>query len=799
MSQPLPLRRLAALLFTDIVGYSALTERNEKLTLELVDEHRRAVRALLPSYGGTEVKTTGDGFLLEFGSVISALECAVEIQTLQFERNLSLPEERRLQIRIGAHLGDIMDSERDRFGNEVNVTARIESLSRPGGIAITKPVADQMSGKLDLPLRSLGKRKLKNLTNLPEIFQVVMPWESEKRSFRNSIGRMLAQRKTDTSFFAWEGRLLTAQVLGVLALIGWVAVETVSPPGSRGPRAVTPLPAAERFELPNHWQYALGSDPKASGWKKFSPTDTPELVDEIKGDYQLKLEFELEGAPALEHPSLLLGLISDSHRAYLNGRFIGGSERFSDLANYSIDPTTLRAEGTNTLVIRAHTRPSLTPGLYRLPGVAPFLGEFSDVSKLIAKNEFSYRVLQSIFLTVSILVAFASLGYSFIRRNQLRFQYYSLFLFFGTVGLSFYNAYVISALDFPLYRFLKIMAFAGSSFALLSSALHVRGNRRAEIANNAGAILFGVLTWVALLGQDLLPSQFLVRYQAAYAVATIYTLAWTLSLLGTFILERLRASREVDAAGSRANDRTLVLGFGAVLGLMGFATVWRSGFSDSGHDQIRFASMIYPFAFALLVFLNGMIDYVGKSVRMAYKQKKDDLLLSIASLLSESTDPETTIHAIQKKITSFLGATRSTIYLAEEKEGVRFLKATYVEGNAETKRRVESTVLPSTGVIGYCVKNRTALWVEDIAKDPRFQSTTAGREAKTSYQTGSFIVIPLLFRQKLLGVITLADRADGKPFPREDFCLLHLAAKDLATILEQMQAQEPAAKLRLVA
>ncbi len=792
MPQALPSRRLAALLFTDIVGYSTLTERNEKATLELVEEHRRAVRALLPNYGGSEVKTTGDGFLLEFSSVIAALECAIEIQTAQFERNLTLPEERRLQIRIGAHLGDIMDSERDRFGNEVNVTARIESLARPGGIAITQPVADQMQGKLELPLRSLGKRKLKNLTSSPQIFQIVMPWETETTSIRKTIARFLSEQKTSSSFFAWEGRLLTAQVVGVIALIGWVATAILRP------STQVTSPELTRYILPDAWQYALAKEPNSNtGWKEFDPAASPEIRDELNGDYLLRLEFR--GAPEYKHPSLLVGLVSDSHRAYLNGQFIGGTERFSDVAHYSFDPSLVRKDTANTLLIKANTRLSLTPGIYPLSGTPPFLGEFSDVSAIVQSNELSYRVLQSVFLAVSLVIAFAGLGYSFIRRNQLKFQYFSLFLFLGTLSLSFYNSYVINALDYPAYRLIKVLTFGLSSFALFSSSLHSRGLRRSEVANNAAAIGFGIITSAFLVGKPLLPSAFVPRYDAAYLVATLYTIGWVMLLLASQVREWVRRSREVPVSAVRRGDHVLVLGFGLVLALIGTATSWHPGFSESQHDRIRFASLLYPFAFALLVLFNGVIDYVSKSIRIAYKQKKDELLLAIGTLTSEGTDSPETIYAIQQKITSFLGATRSTIYLAEEKDGVRFLKATYVQGSAETKRRIESTVLPETGVIGTCVKNRAPLWVEDIAKDPRFQGTTATRESPSSYRTGSFIVIPLIFRQRLLGVITVADRADGKPFPREDFCLLHLASKDLAALLGNVHVDEPAAKLRLVA
>src|SRR5215813_1355308 len=101
-------RKLAAIMLTDMVGYSALAQRNEALALELLEEHRGVVRGLLPRHGGREVKTTGDGFLIEFSSALAAVQCAVTIQQTLHERNGASPPERQVHIRIGIHVGDVV-------------------------------------------------------------------------------------------------------------------------------------------------------------------------------------------------------------------------------------------------------------------------------------------------------------------------------------------------------------------------------------------------------------------------------------------------------------------------------------------------------------------------------------------------------------------------------------------------------------------------------------------------------------------------------------------------------------------
>src|SRR6266849_9188534 len=101
-------RKLAAIMFTDMVGYSALSQRNEALALQLLEEHRGLLRGLFPKHQGTEIKTTGDGFLVEFASALAAARCAIEIQRTLATRNLSVSPERQLHVRIGIHIGDVV-------------------------------------------------------------------------------------------------------------------------------------------------------------------------------------------------------------------------------------------------------------------------------------------------------------------------------------------------------------------------------------------------------------------------------------------------------------------------------------------------------------------------------------------------------------------------------------------------------------------------------------------------------------------------------------------------------------------
>ncbi len=156
-------RRLAAVMFTDIVGYSSLTQKNERLALELLEEHRRIVRPIVTRHNGQEIKTIGDAFLIEFPSALEATECAVEVQRSLCDYNQQSDEARRVHIRIGIHLGDIIRQQNDVLGDAVNIASRIEPLAEPDGVCISQQVYDQVRNKIGCPTENLGPRQLKNI------------------------------------------------------------------------------------------------------------------------------------------------------------------------------------------------------------------------------------------------------------------------------------------------------------------------------------------------------------------------------------------------------------------------------------------------------------------------------------------------------------------------------------------------------------------------------------------------------------------------------------------------------------
>ncbi len=156
-------RTLAAILAADVVGYSRLMGEDEAGTARAVRERRDAAAPIVRGFGGRLVKTTGDGVLLEFPSVVAAVECAVLMQKMMAERNAALPEAKRLVYRMGANLGDVLIEGDDIIGDGVNVAARLEGICEPGGVCVSGSAYEHVQGRVAADFADLGEQRLKNI------------------------------------------------------------------------------------------------------------------------------------------------------------------------------------------------------------------------------------------------------------------------------------------------------------------------------------------------------------------------------------------------------------------------------------------------------------------------------------------------------------------------------------------------------------------------------------------------------------------------------------------------------------
>src|SRR6516164_3618021 len=163
-------RRLAAIVCADVAGYSRMMGLDEAGTHAAFKAHRGAIHPIILNHGGRVVKNTGDGFLLEFASIVGATEAAIAMQTLMAERNHHLPADRAMQFRLGVHMGDVIADEDEVFGDDVNIAVRLEAVASPGGLAISGKAYGEASKHLSLPLVEAGPHRFKNIKDPVDVW-----------------------------------------------------------------------------------------------------------------------------------------------------------------------------------------------------------------------------------------------------------------------------------------------------------------------------------------------------------------------------------------------------------------------------------------------------------------------------------------------------------------------------------------------------------------------------------------------------------------------------------------------------
>ncbi len=211
-------RKLAAIMFTDMVGYSALSQRDDKLALELLEEHRELLRKIFPQFNGTEIKTIGDAFLVEFNSALEAAQCAIEIQRKLAHRNADAPSDRQIELKIGIHIGDVVHRGGDVYGDGVNIASRIEPLAGAGGICVSMDVERQIRNAVETRFEKLGPTELKNISVPMELFRIVLPWE---RSAPPTVKTENRKPKSETIINPATRWIWVAAILLILIGVGW--------------------------------------------------------------------------------------------------------------------------------------------------------------------------------------------------------------------------------------------------------------------------------------------------------------------------------------------------------------------------------------------------------------------------------------------------------------------------------------------------------------------------------------------------------------------------------------------------
>lgn len=241
-------RKLAAIMFTDIVGYSTMVHSDESFALQLLEEHRDIIRPFFKEFDGREIKTAGDSFLTEFLSALGATECAIRIQSALYERNEQVTDERKINIRIGIHLGDVIEKDNDVFGDGVNIAARIEPLAPAGGICISEDIWRQVQNKLEYGTFKMERKILKNIDLPFRIYAIDLPWLKKENTkttgnWQGKIGVILKFRNPFTIGFG----------LALLAVLSFIIFNIPLSQTSFKEYTIHPLTSFEGIELNPSW------------------------------------------------------------------------------------------------------------------------------------------------------------------------------------------------------------------------------------------------------------------------------------------------------------------------------------------------------------------------------------------------------------------------------------------------------------------------------------------------------------------------------------------------------------------
>src|SRR5216684_2148728 len=167
-------RKLTAILCADVYGYSRLMGEDEEATLSTLSSYRKLIDSLIEQHHGRFVNSAGDSVLAEFASVVNAIQCAVEIQTMLKTENANIASDRRMEFRIGVNSGDVMVDGEQIYGDGVNVAARLERLADPGGICVSRTVHENIRNKLALGYRDLGAQQVKNIAEPERVLRVML-------------------------------------------------------------------------------------------------------------------------------------------------------------------------------------------------------------------------------------------------------------------------------------------------------------------------------------------------------------------------------------------------------------------------------------------------------------------------------------------------------------------------------------------------------------------------------------------------------------------------------------------------
>ncbi len=570
--------------------------------------------------------------------------------------------------------------------------------------------------------------------------------------------------------------VLTLTAVGVLTFHQYEGRLAPSVPGLR-------RPAAQPFvDLTSGWEYALAPDGgKADNsvegaslhWEPFDPASPSDFGDKIEGHYWLRRAFD--SAPPLTSPSLVLGLVASYHRTFLNGKFIGGSDYWEHVAHYPIDPSLLHGDRPNWIVVKAHTRKVLRPGILKLDHIGLGIGEYGEIQRAIQNDTMEFFVLRTVYLVITFLTSLLCLFYWAFRRERKYLVYFSLYLMSGTALLLYYNFYVITALDYAFYHYLKTFALGGAAFILGSAFACLFGVKLWETAANFLGGAYLLTTFLVLVPGEHTVTQFVSRWEGSFKVAVWALGAWlipALGLLGKEVWTTVREKRRIGHKIVYGSILCLSAGFTLVLLLQNAEWIGHKG--SLYNSMVTRVGVSHSFLFSLVLLVMTSLEHIRAGKRLEFELEKDRFNLDLVRDLALADDMNGMVHIILEKMCRLVGCERATLYLVENETKNRFLEASYIFGDKSATKLVQRILSPERGLIGKVIASRKPVLVTGAEDLP----DSEGRD----YKTKSCLLVPLVLEKQFVGILTVADPKDGRPLTRRHLDTVSAICKDLVLV-----------------
>jgi hypothetical protein len=653
----------------------------------------------------------------------------------------------------------------------VNIAARLEPLASAEGICFSKAFYDlvKINWSADR-FTSMGFHHLKNISHPVELYKFNFPWDIKAQNQFDIVGRFF---KSLLSFEMWP---LVSLFTVCIAFLGLIFFEAFMPQFQVDVSKDHP-----HINLSENWQYSI----KLNEWQPFNPKQSWQYADSIKGPFSLMTEFVSD--QTFTEPSMILGLIPEVHRAYLNGQFIGGSDHHSDLAIYTFNPDLIKkAPEKNVILINATSRSSLNPGLTTLSGYEPQVADYSVVNALHSKYYFKFYILKNIFFVFSFIIFILSLIYAVYLKNKNEIFYSSLFLLLGCLHFAYYNPWVSSTFDYQFLRFLRLNSIVLATFVLISGYLSLRQFKKMAILNNVVAVVVSSCLFIILNFSEFRQSEeFVSIYNWCLLAGFTYGVVFSISAVFKEIVNRIEFSKKRETLEVYCFLAFMILSLSSYLGAFknGKSEIF---FSASARTFFNDFGIFITFVFAMVRITLAVFEFTKQKRQNMLSKKKDDFFIELTKIVSQSYDSLEKIECMQKLAKHYIKANKSTLYIVNTLKLNELLLSSCI-GNSSGLDLKKST---DEGVFGYVLSQRQPLLIEDINQDYRFEKFET--TMKSTYKSGACLLFPLYYEDQALGVLTFSDKDENVVFDNND---LETGLKASSFISLLIASQNPLSKV----